>query len=88
MAKVQEGQGRKGKAMKGHEEIKLLKGCCERTQAWTGVSPQGGGNTKTDLARAMGKALSKMQTVTRDVSVRSLLDGTLDKCCKIGGCKE
>ena len=51
--------------MKGDEEDKLSMGCCERTQAQTGVSPQRGGNTKKDSARVTAKALSEMWTVTR-----------------------
>ena len=46
------------------QEKALREGCCKREQAWTGVSPTEKTNTKGDLARAMTKSKSKLQTVT------------------------
>ena len=46
------------------KNIKLSKGYRERIWAWIGVSPQRGGNTMKDLARAMAKTWSKTQMVT------------------------
>ena len=57
-------------------KIKLSMGCHERTQAWTGVSPQRGGNTKKDSARVVAKPSSKMWTVTRGLV--SQIIGRLD----------
>ena len=47
-----------------HWEKALREGCHEREQAQTGVSSTEKTNTKWDLARAMTKSKSKMQTVT------------------------
>ena len=46
------------------QEKALREGCHEREQAWMGVSSTEKTNTKEDLARAMTKSKSKMQTVT------------------------
>jgi len=45
-----------GMPCRAMKKIMLSKGCRERRQAWTGVSPQRGGDTNEDLARAMAKA--------------------------------
>ena len=47
-----------------HQEEALKEGCCEIEQAWMDVSSTEKTNTKEDLARAMTKSRSKMQTVT------------------------
>ena len=47
-----------------HQEKALKEGCHEREKAQMDVSSTWKTNTKEDLARAMTKSKSKMQTVT------------------------
>jgi len=49
--------------MNEHWEKALREGCCEREQAWMGVSSTEKANTKWDF-RAITKSKSKTQTVT------------------------
>jgi len=49
--------------MNDHWEKALKEGCCEREQAQMDVSSIEKTNTKYDLARAMAKSRSEMQTV-------------------------
>ena len=63
--KVQIGQDQYRKdIMNNCQEKALKKGCCEREWAQTDVSSTEKTNTKKNLARAMTKSKSKMQTVT------------------------
>ena len=75
-------------------KIKLLKGCHERTQAQTCVSPQRGGDTKKYSARATAKVSSKTWMVTRGCisqiigrldSGQVFPDQRLQRICKIDG---
>ena len=61
--KEQIGHDRCRKDIKNDCQKALKEGCCEREQAQMDVSSIEKTNTKYDLARAMAKSRSEMQTV-------------------------
>jgi len=70
--------------MNDHWEKALKEGCHEREQAQTDVPSTEKTNTKEDLARAMTKSRSKMQTVTNRHVGRKWMNRVSSKHPNIG----
>jgi len=70
--------------MNDHQGKALKEGCCEREQAQVGVSSTEKTNTKEDLARAMTKSRSRMQTVTNGCVSQKVTNLVCSKHLNIG----
>ena len=66
------------------KNVKLLEGCRERIQAQKGVSLQREDNTNKNLAERWLRLGARCRRSLGDMSVRSLENGALDECSKVG----